>query len=249
VDDVKNYLEALEKTVESQQKSSKAIKVAKWMKPLLQTLNIAAPIATNLTPLDPKFSSLIPGAISYILTLTSGFLTYQEKLAVMLSAMTEKLTIIIEYHQIHPKDPKVGSALVRLYAIVLQFCVEASRIFVNEKGKKRGGGIKFVKSAWDPFEGKFGQFKEDFDNKLDNFRMASAIRFESDQRAFIARQDSFIKYSYQKDVMRSEESTTEARINELEREHKRVVERSKHSCTYSLYLFLTGNRESKASTS
>lgn len=224
--DFEGYLQALQKAVEKQQESSKAIKVAKWIKPLFQTMNIVAPIATNLSPLDPRFSSLILGAITSILSLSSKFLDSQEKLAKMLADMVEKLNSLIDYESIHPGDSKVHKALIGVYGVVLQFCVEASRLFIDDKGRKRGGGKLFVENSWENFEKKFGELRNDFNSRLELFKLTRDARLERDLRSFMGRQESFIEATYHKAFLIGHEVKEEDRRRALEREQRRMAQMS-----------------------
>ena len=56
----------------------------------------------------------------------------------MISSMVYKLDFIERYGDyLFPKDLKLRKALVRVYAVILKFCVDASRLFLRDDGKKR----------------------------------------------------------------------------------------------------------------
>lgn len=179
--------------MEEQQEDSVAGKIAGWIEPLFKTLNIIAPIATNLSPLDPRFSSLILGGITSVLSLSSKYLDFQEKLANMLSEMIEKLNVLIEYESNYPKDSRVGKALVGVYGVILEFCVKGSKLFVDDKGKKKLGGRVAVKSSWSSFEGEFGKLKTQFQTRLEVFQMAKSGQLEKDLRLLGRDQRAFMK--------------------------------------------------------
>lgn len=176
VKDIKSfagYVQAIEKNIKDTNKSSRTLKVARWMRPVFMTMNMIAPTAVNYSPVDPRISGVVLGAITNVLFISTKYVDYQEELEQMISDMACKLDFAQEYgNSIFPKDLQLRKALIKVYAVMLKFCVEASRLFVSEKGKKRSAVLRLGKSSWETFQWKFGDVKVEFAQRLEDFKLA-----------------------------------------------------------------------------
>jgi hypothetical protein len=168
-----SYVQIIEKDIQDSNKSSKTLKVAKWIKPVFKTLNMIAPTAINYAPVDPRMSGIVLGAITNVLSISSRYVDYQEGIEGMISDMASKLDFVGQYgDSIFPKDLELRKALIRVYSVILKFCVDASRLFINEKGKKRAAILRVGKSSWETFQSKFGDVRAEFGRRLEDFRFA-----------------------------------------------------------------------------
>jgi ankyrin repeat domain-containing protein 50 len=185
-EDVKQYAAAIEATVKDQGKNSRAIQVAQLISPLFQTMNMYAPIAQTMIQADPSSSSLVLGGITCIMSISSRFLDYQEKIAKMLSEMLEKLEILLEYGaSVYRSNAQVQTALMKVYGDILQFCIEASRLFLDDSGQPRSSLKTFVASLRQPFESKFSDIVYKFERHLTAFeeraKLVDRERMEADR--------------------------------------------------------------------
>ena len=168
--DLKQYVTAIEKSVQDHGKNSRALKVAHLLKPLFETMNMYAPIAQTMVQADPTSSALILGGITCIMSISRRFEDYQEKMARMLSEMLGKLDILLKYGEnIYKNNTEVQKALMEVYGDVLDFCIQASRLFLDDKGKERSSFTTFVASLGKSFESKFSDVRYKFDIHLKAF--------------------------------------------------------------------------------
>lgn len=168
--DVKHYVAALEQAVKQQSQKSRAVKVAQLIKPVFETMNMYAPIARTMVQVDPSPSALVLGGITCVMSISSRFLDYQENMARMLSEMLQKLDVLPHYSTfVYQSNTLVQKALLNIYGDILQFCLEASKLFLNDDGKPRSSLKAFLTSLWQPFESKFGEIGDKFDRDLKAF--------------------------------------------------------------------------------
>jgi len=168
--DLQQYVLAVERSVENHGKNSWALRVAHRLNPLFETMNRYAPIAQTMIQADPTSSSLILGGITCIMSISKSFADYQEKMGKMLSEMLEKLDILTKYGEnIYKKNEQMQRALMNVYGDILDFCVQASRLFLDDKGKPRNSFRTFVTSLAKPFESKFSGVLSKFDKHIKDF--------------------------------------------------------------------------------
>ncbi len=119
---------------------------------------------------DPTSSALILGGITCIMSISKRFEDYQEKMARMLSEMLGKLDILLKYGENIYKDNILGQkALMEVYGDILDFCVQASRLFLDDRGKERSSFKTFATSLGKSFESKFSDVRYKFDIHLKAF--------------------------------------------------------------------------------
>jgi hypothetical protein len=172
--DLEKYTAAIEKTVLDRGKDSRALRVARLLKPLFQTMNMYAPIAQTMIQTDPTSSSLILGGITCIMEISSRFLGYQEKTAKMLSEMLIKLDILIKYGEnIYENNAQMQKAIMEVFGDVLDFCIQASKLFLDDEGKPKSSITPFITSLGKPFESKFSDVLSKFDMDIKAFGEAA----------------------------------------------------------------------------
>jgi hypothetical protein len=164
------YVNGLERICQEQGEKSRAVKVAKLINPLFETMNMYAPIAHTMIQADPTSSALVLGGITCIMSISSRFLGYQEKIVNMLSEMGTKLEVLLRYgSDIYPDNDEVQRALMEVFGDVLQFCSEAWNLFCDENGEPRNSVKAFLTSLRKSFEMKFGDIISKFDKDLQAF--------------------------------------------------------------------------------
>ncbi len=215
-------------------------------------MNMYAPIAQTMIQADPSPSALVLGGITCIMSISSRFVDYQEKVAKTLSEMLEKLEILLQYGaSVYRNNAPVQTALVEVYGDILQFCIEASRFFLDDKGNPRSSLRALVSSLWQPFESKFSDILYKFDRHLNAFeeraRLVDRERMESGRamQFQLMRNQIFEGYQNQRDVVsigyqmldvasRRQQEEVENRIREI-----RKMRGRKSSLQYIQFSVLT----------
>jgi hypothetical protein len=171
--------------------------------PLWELSKVLAPIASDpwLSQLDPSHSSLILGGLSYLLSFSGRLLDYYDRVLDCLVSMLERLQVVEKFEALYGKreGDDLRSAAVSICADVLQFCVEASKLFVDDLGKARGSTRLLLASIWSSFEAKFGQLSKDFEKHVKFFETYA-------QLASAHRQDKFMRDREKRDMLEDEEA-------------------------------------------
>jgi hypothetical protein len=171
-----SYTQAIAKHIKDNNKNSKSIRVAKWIRPVLEGLNIIVPVVLDSTPVDPRVLSIVPGAIANVLAVSSKYVEYQEKLEWKISELASKLDFAKQYGEhIFPKSLELRKSLIRLYLVIFGFCVSASRLFITAQGTKRATIKRVARSAWATFEKDFEEYTIEFNRRYDDFQYATNI--------------------------------------------------------------------------
>ena len=172
--DIPGYLASLQEACQESGESSRVAKAFRLINPIFKTVNMYAPIAQTMVQADPTPSALVLGGITCIMSISSRFLDYQEKIADKLDSMGGKLEFLLEYgSEIYPNDKKVQEALVEVCVDILQFCSEAWSLFRHKNGERRSSARTFLDSLWTSFDIKFGDINRKFDKDLAKFKDAA----------------------------------------------------------------------------
>jgi len=168
--DLKQIVTAIESFVQDHGRKSRALKVANILHPLFEFMNMYAPIAQTMIQADPTPSALIFGGITCVMSISKRFRDYQEKMLKMLSEMLEKLDILLKYgDNVYKNDSEVQKALMEVYGDILDFCVHASRLFLDDKGNERSSLKTLFTSLWTSFESKFSEILYRFERHIKAF--------------------------------------------------------------------------------
>jgi hypothetical protein len=195
--DLTEYVKGLERICKEQGQKSRAAKVARLIKPLFETMNMYAPIARTMVQADPTSSALILGGITCIMSISSRFLDYQEKIVDVLSEMGEELEVLLEYgSNIYPDDDRVQSSLMVVFGDVLQFCSEVWNIFRDKNGEPRSSVKTFLTSLGKSFEMKFGEILSKFDKDLQVFNERALLCDRREKKAFQHLQLQFMERQF-----------------------------------------------------
>lgn len=139
-------------------------------------MKMIAPLVKDYSLIDQRIYGLVLGAISDVLAVSTKFVRYQESLEIQIAKLASKLYLITQYgDSIFPKDLTLHKAMIKVYAVILKFCTEASRLFVNELGKKKASVMGLGKSAWESFEPKFGDIDTEFGSRLEDVKLAIGL--------------------------------------------------------------------------
>lgn len=188
-DDLASYVSEFE-DIARRQGRRRAHRIATLIKPLWDLSKVLAPIASDpwLSQLDPSHSSLILGGVTYLLSFSGRFLDYYDRVLDCLASMLERLPVVEKFEALHAnrQEDDLRNAAVSICADVLQFCIEASNLFVDEHGKIKGSARLLLASMWSSFEAKFGKLSKDFERHvklLETYaQLASAQRQEKFMR-------------------------------------------------------------------
>jgi hypothetical protein len=184
-EEIGKYVAAIEAASKKQEKNSRAIKISGKLEPLINALNMYAPIANTLIQADPSPSAFVLGGITCILSIPSRFLEYQVKIVEMLSDMGTKLAFLSRYEkEIYQTDALVQKSLIDLYGDVLDFCREASKLLYDENGSPRGTLKTFVTSLWQPYQSKLGAVAKTFEQNLKVFEASASFADRRNEKIF-----------------------------------------------------------------
>lgn len=199
-DDLASYVSEFEDIARRQDRRL-AHRIASLIKPLWDLSKVLAPIASDpwLSQLDPSHSSLILGGVSYLLSFSGRFLDYYDRILDCLASMLERLPVVEKFEALHAnrQEDDLRNAAVSICADVLQFCIEASNLFVDEHGKIRGSARLLLASMWSSFEAKFGKLSKDFERNVKLFETYA-------QLASAQKQDKFIRDWEKRDTLEDE---------------------------------------------
>jgi hypothetical protein len=197
-EEIGKYVAAIEAASKKQEKNSRAIKISGKLEPLINALNMYAPIAHTLIQADPSPSAFVLGGITCILSIPSRFLEYQVKIVEMLSDMGTKLAFLSRYEkEIYETDAQVQKSLIDLYGDVLEFCREASKLLYDENGNPRSALKTFVTSLWQPYQSKLGAIAQRFEHNLEIFEASARFADRRKEKIFRAIATQAMMHDYQ----------------------------------------------------
>jgi hypothetical protein len=184
---LEEYVREFEDIAKLQVETSKTRKIAQFAKPLYTLCTVLTPISSDPSQLDPSHSSLVLGGVAYVLSLSQKFLGYGAKIRDQLSSMLEQLPVVEKFRNLYSTHELVQKIAVELCLDILQFCVEASKFFLDKKGQGKSSLKLLTTSAVSPFEDRFGEIVNRFDNHLASFE--SCTKFVNAESLQKLRQD------------------------------------------------------------
>ncbi len=206
-DDLSAYVQEFENIAKSQGRR-RAHRIAAKVRPLWGFSKYLASVAADpwLSQLDPSHSSLVLGGVSYLLSFSGQFLTYYDNVLACLADMLERLPVVEKIELLHADRPDqdLCDAAVSICADVLQFCIEASDLFVAKNGRVRNSARLFFASLKSPFDDKFGDVKRDFERHVKNFETYAKIAIDRRQIEFRRDWDSRNKVEDEAAVVNTE---------------------------------------------
>ena len=207
-----------------------AYRIAALIKPLWNLSKVLAPIASDpwLSQLDPSHASLVLGGLSYLLSISGKLIDYHDRVIDCTVSMLERLQVVEKFEALYEKHggDDLRDAAITICADVLQFCVEASKLFVDDRGKARGSARILLSSIWSSFEAKFGQLNKDFEKHVKLFETYA-------QLASARRQEGFMRDREERDKLDDEESFQRVKNEEQLRLMELTRSRGKFPSFYS----------------
>jgi hypothetical protein len=196
--DLNSYVQTIQAACIKQEKKSRSIKIAKLFEPLLRTMNVHLPAVQTMIQADPTPSALILGGIVCIMQISSKFIEYQGKVAKFLSRLELKVHVLSEFSEyVYRTDSSVQTALTEVYGDILDFCREALKLFVDDKGKERGGLKTFSHSLWQGYQMKLEAIVEKFNEDLEHFEDRARVCDRMREEYFRAIQYQFMQQQHQ----------------------------------------------------
>jgi hypothetical protein len=175
--DLVGYIEKLEKIATTRAGRSKAYKAAKFIRPLYELCRVLTPNASDrgLPQLDPTHSALILGGVAFIISYSGKFLDYHDKVIECLSTMLERLQVVESFETLYQTRDAVRKAAVQVCEDILDFCIEASQLFFDEKGAPRSSFKMLTSSLVSSFDKKFGLLQKRFESHHADFAWSTNL--------------------------------------------------------------------------
>lgn len=160
IQDLPKYLEKLE-TGSREQSGKVSARIAKKLKPFVDTVNMYLPVAETMVQANPMPAALVLGGVTCLLSVPARFVDYQDRLIDALAEMGSYFEILTRYEQeIFKFDIYEQEYLVRCVGHVLRFWQEASKLIYDDKGNYRSNVPKWTQSSWEPYEKRFGAISQ-----------------------------------------------------------------------------------------
>lgn len=209
-DDLASYVSEFKK-IATKHGQRRAHRIASLIKPLWDLSKVLSPIASDpwLSQLDPSHSSLVLGGVSYLFSFSGRFLDFYDRVLDCLTSMLEKLPVVEKFEALHANHPEedLRNAAINICSDVLQFCIEASNLFIDEHGNTRGSARLLLTSMFSSFEDKFGKLSKDFERHVKLFETYAQI-------ASAQREEKFMCDREKRDMLEDEEAIRRMRYDE-----------------------------------
>jgi hypothetical protein len=210
-DDLASYLADLE-SIARNQGARRARRIATVMKPLWELSKVLAPVPSDpwISQVDLSHPSLVLGGITYLLSFSGRFLDYYDRVLDLLTDMLERLPVVEKIELLHATrpDPDLRDAAANICSDVLQFCIEASDMFVDQNGRERSSASLLLVSMRSSFKDRFGSLKSEFAKHVQMFDTYA-------QLAMARRQVEFMRERETRDMLEDERT-----LRRAEREHQ-----------------------------
>jgi ankyrin repeat protein len=197
-----DYIKEIEKIATSQKQRSKAIKVAKVIKPLygiVQSLTSVLSAVSDALPIPSL--SLVLGGIVYVLSFSSRFIDYHNKVVDSISSMLTDLTFVEKFESLYPQNKALQTAAVDVCADIVEFCAEVLKLLLDDKGRERGTSKLFLKSILKDFDSTFGDIRDNFTNHIAAFEKSELLA----DRERAAKQEATLGEEIKKQQSREDE--------------------------------------------
>ncbi|KAH8655366.1 ankyrin repeat-containing domain protein, partial [Xylariales sp. PMI_506] len=172
--ELQKYASALDMVIVDKIKTSKTLRVQKWIEPLVEIVNICKPLADSLQEVYPP-AGLILGGIFFIMSMSKKAVEYQEAVVRFLTTILKNLRVMEKCKDIFPSTPELQLALIDVYGDILKFCAKASAPFIDNKGKPKSSISLLLRSQIKTFENEFGELSKSLTMHLEVFDRAVAL--------------------------------------------------------------------------
>ncbi|KAL8380483.1 hypothetical protein RB599_009798 [Gaeumannomyces hyphopodioides] len=163
-----DYASAVQKVVVDKLEGSKTVKVAAWLQPLVDVVEMVKPFQDSLKEVYPP-AGMILGGVICVLKLSSSIVKYQEALLAAFRRMADALRVIDRYKSVFPSTPEMQLALMEVYGDILKFCSQASGPFLNKSGRAKSTAHVFISSHLKSFENELEPIEKSLTQHLRNF--------------------------------------------------------------------------------
>ncbi|KAK2795613.1 hypothetical protein FQN50_009719 [Emmonsiellopsis sp. PD_5] len=159
--DMSNQMDDLVTLNKTREERSAMARNAQRAENVLQFLNrfmggVAIGIQAN-----PEISAIVVGGLRVVFDCALRFFAYYTKLIDMVEELTDYVRPLESWFANAAQYPDIISSGAKVIVKLLQFCLEARRIFVDDNGLPNGKGRLFLQSQWNPFHEKFGKIREE----------------------------------------------------------------------------------------
>ncbi|KAK7913798.1 hypothetical protein PG985_011501 [Apiospora marii] len=169
-----SYVDTVGGFISDKLEDSHTLKVGQWIAPLVQLVDMIRPFADVLNSIYPP-AGMILGGVTYVLSMSKRYVDYQEAVLAFLVRVCKHLSILDQFKKKFPETEEMQLALADVYGVILQFCVRASKPFVDSKGKPRMTGVSFFKSQFKSFEVEFGDLEKSLATHLKVFDRTAVL--------------------------------------------------------------------------
>lgn len=221
---LKNYAEAIDGILDDRFKNSKVIRATEWIQPLVGFVELCKPLTDGLNEIYPPAGAVL-GGVFFALSVTRRVVKYQEALIQFLNKVMGSLGQLDKFKTEFPDAHEIQTSLVDIFDIILQICVRAFNIFIDNKGKDRSSTRLFLKS----FEKDFGEWKEDLAARIETFdrtvQLVSGRKIgylQEAQLIGLRMQLETYKVIRKSETMRTQEER-ERQTRQIEREQGKII--------------------------
>lgn len=177
--DLLEYATTLERMMTDKSDSSRTLKIAKRIAPLVQLFEVTKPFSDALHAVYPP-AGMIIGGISFLLSASKRAVDYQEALNSFLESTVDLLAILEGFKSAIQLTKEGQIALAKIYGEIVQFVAHLSKSF----GKRhfRHGLRIFARSQLNTFDADFQGVKQKIKIHVDNFQMAANFQSQVDSK-------------------------------------------------------------------
>jgi hypothetical protein len=185
------YVAEFTRIAQAKSKSSKARKAAEFAKPLFEIAQVLAPIAAYpwISSIDPTHSTLVLGGVAFVLSFGVKFVDSADKIVESLSTSFEKLLVVKEFVALYPTHAGVQDEAMLVCEDILDFCIEASKDFLDGRGRPRSSSRLFVASITTSFDSKFAPLQRKLDSHRQDFETCTSYALHQAMGIVLKTQD------------------------------------------------------------
>ncbi|KAK7986896.1 hypothetical protein PG988_001884 [Apiospora saccharicola] len=171
---LQQYADAVSDLINDKVQKSQSVRLGKWVAPLVQFVEMSRPFTEALNSIYPP-AGMILGGVSYVLSMSKRHVDYQEAVVSFLVKICKNLSILDRYKKKFPETEEMQLALIDVYGDILQFCVRASKPFLDGNGNSRATAVTFFRSQIKPFAAEFGDLENSLATHLEVFDRTAVL--------------------------------------------------------------------------
>lgn len=184
------YVKKLETACQKHRDESTLFKIFDWLDPFLTAVNIFMPIPQAMVQSYPNPGALVLGGIVAVVDATNRFRDYQKLTLQMLSQMSSKATLSLQYEaEVYQGEAAVQAALVDVYGDIIDFCLKAVRVLSTMgdiQAKVKGLALAIFRKYESHLGAEVARFERDVDileskaNLVDKLRIKQILENQQD---------------------------------------------------------------------